>query len=110
MASPTWLQGVQASTAAQTEPVGTGPFVFEEYVVGDHFSATRNEAYWKQGPNGEELPYADGIEYRILEEGEARINALESGQVNVAHTGSGSLIARLRELAYSRPPPTIQSD
>jgi peptide/nickel transport system substrate-binding protein len=99
MASPTWLRGVQNNTAQPTEPVGTGPFVFEEYVVGDHFTATRNESYWKKGPDGEQLPYADGIEYRILEEGEARINALESGQVNIAHTSSGQLIDRLRTLA-----------
>jgi peptide/nickel transport system substrate-binding protein len=110
MASPTWLQGVQSNTAQQTEPVGTGPFVFEEYVVGDHFTATRNEDYWKQGPNGEELPYADGIEYRILEEGEARINALESGQLNLAHTSSGSLISRLRELTDSGQLATTESD
>ena len=110
MASPTWLQGVQNNTAQPTEPIGTGPFVFEEYVVGDHFTATRNEDYWKQGPDGEELPYADGIEYRILEEGEARINALESGQVNIAHTSSGSLISRLRELADSGRLATTESD
>ena len=110
MASPTWLQGVQNNTAQQTEPVGTGPFVFEEYVVGDHFTATRNDDYWKQGPDGEELPYADGIEYRILEDGEARINALQSGQVNLAHTSSGSLITRLREQADSGRLATTESD
>jgi peptide/nickel transport system substrate-binding protein len=110
MASPTWLQGVQAETAQQTEPVGTGPFVFEEYVVGDRFRASKNEDYWKQGPNGEELPYADGIEYRILEEGEARINALESGQVNIAHTSSGSLITRIRDLTDDGRLATTESD
>jgi peptide/nickel transport system substrate-binding protein len=110
MASPTWLQGVQASTAQQTEPVGTGPFVFEEYVVGDHFTATANEDYWKKGPDGEDLPYADGIEFRILEEGEARINALESGQVNIAHTSSGSLITRIRELTDAGRLATTESD
>jgi peptide/nickel transport system substrate-binding protein len=110
MASPVWLQGVRAETRAPTEPVGTGPFVFEEYVVGDRFRATRNENYWKQGPDGEELPYADAIEYRVLEEGEARINALESGQVNIAHTASGSLIARIRELAESGDLATLETD
>jgi peptide/nickel transport system substrate-binding protein len=110
MASPTWLQGVQNNTAQQTEPVGTGPFVFEEYVVGDHFTATRNENYWKKDPNGEQLPYADGIEFRILDDGESRINALESGQVNIAHTSSGSLINRLRELADAGRVATTEED
>jgi peptide/nickel transport system substrate-binding protein len=110
MASATWLQDVRAGTAQATEPVGTGPFVFEEYVVGDHLTATRNDDYWKTGPNGEALPYADGIELRVLEEGEARINALESGQINIAHTSSGSLITRLRELTDEGRLSTIESD
>jgi peptide/nickel transport system substrate-binding protein len=110
MASPVWIQGVRAGTAQAAEPVGTGPFVFEEYVVGDRFRATRNDDYWKQGPNGEELPYADAIEYRILEEGEARVNALESGQINIAHTSSGSLITRVRELAESGRLATLETD
>ena len=110
MASPQWLAGVQNETAQQTEPVGTGPFVFEEYVVGDRFRASANPDYWKTGPDGEELPYADAIEYRILEEGEARINALESGQVNIAHTSSGSLISRIRELTDSGRLATTESD
>jgi peptide/nickel transport system substrate-binding protein len=110
MASPEWLRGVQNNTAQPTEPVGTGPFVFEEYVVGDHFTAVRNDNYWKTGPNGEELPYADRIEYRILEEGEARINALESGQINIAHTSSGQLIERLRDLAERGDLQTTEED
>jgi peptide/nickel transport system substrate-binding protein len=110
MASPQWLTGVQNNTAQQTEPVGTGPFKFEEYVVGDHFTATKNENYWKKDKDGNQLPYADGIQFRILEEGEARINALESGQVNIAHTSSGSLITRLRDLTDSGKLATTESD
>jgi peptide/nickel transport system substrate-binding protein len=110
MASPVWLQAVRAGAAQATEPVGTGPFTFDDYRVGDRFRASRNDDYWKRGPNGEDLPYADAIEYRILEEGSSRINALQSGQVNVAHTSSGSLVARLRSLAGRGTLATLESD
>jgi peptide/nickel transport system substrate-binding protein len=99
MASPTWLAAAAAGTAQYTEPVGTGPFVFESYQAGVSFRATRNDNYWKTGPDGETLPHLDSIEYRIFPEGEARVNAVESGQSTMAQTSSGDQIARIRELA-----------
>jgi len=97
MASPTWLKAVKAGTAQQTEPVGTGPFKFQEYVVGNHFKATRNPDYWKKDADGGQLPYADSIEYRFIPEAQTRINGLESGELNIAHTSNGQLVKRLRE-------------
>ncbi len=112
MASPTWLQAATAEppTASFTEPVGTGPFVFESYQAGVAFKATRNESYWKKGPGGAKLPYLDSIEYRIFPEGEARINAVESGEANLAQTSSGDQIARIRELVDSGRFETVESD
>jgi peptide/nickel transport system substrate-binding protein len=99
MASPTWRAATKTDppTAPETEPVGTGPFVFEEYEVGSHFRATRNENYWKQDPEGRELPYLDEVEIRILPEAQTRINGLESGELDIAHTANGQLVKRLRD-------------
>jgi peptide/nickel transport system substrate-binding protein len=96
MASPTWRQATKDGTAKETEPVGTGPFVYDEYVVGSRFRASRNENYWKQDPEGRELPYADAVEVRIIPEAQTRINGLESGELDIAHTSNGQLVDRLR--------------
>jgi peptide/nickel transport system substrate-binding protein len=39
-----------------SNPVGCGPFVFEEWVVGDHITFVRNENYFRKG-----LPYLDRV-------------------------------------------------
>jgi peptide/nickel transport system substrate-binding protein len=39
-----------------THVLGSGPFVFVEYVKGDHWSGTRFERYFRQG-----RPYLDGV-------------------------------------------------
>jgi peptide/nickel transport system substrate-binding protein len=97
MASPKWRQATKDGTAKETEPVGTGPFIFQEYVVGKDFKAKRNPDYWKKDPDGGQLPYADNIEFRFIPEAQTRINGLESGQLNIAHTSNGDLVKRLRD-------------
>jgi peptide/nickel transport system substrate-binding protein len=110
MASPTWLEATKAGTAAESDAVGTGAFVFDSYRPGVSFRATKNEDYWKKGPNGEQLPYLDSIEFRIFPEGEARISAVESGETTIAHTSSGDQIDRVRGLVDDGTLETLESD
>ncbi|GGD29612.1 peptide ABC transporter substrate-binding protein [Microbacterium faecale] len=62
------------------EPVGSGPYLLDQAnsVVGSNISYERNPDYW-----GEELPY-DEVEFKILTDETARLNALTSGQIDVA--------------------------
>src|SRR6266568_2733868 len=46
---------------------GTGPFVFEEWIQGDHIRLTKNKNYWQAGK-----PYLDSIEYKILPDANPR--------------------------------------
>lgn len=60
-------------------PVGTGPFVFQEWRSGDRVVMTRNENYWAEG-----LPYVDEVIYRILPDGNTRFQSIRSGQLDLA--------------------------
>ncbi len=93
IAEPNWL-----ASGSQTNPIGTGPFVFKEWVPNDHFTATRNPKYWRPG-----LPYLDTITYKPIPDTDQILNSLKSGAVDIMHTDTGSDIIELRDdtsLAY----------
>jgi peptide/nickel transport system substrate-binding protein len=67
------------------QPVGTGPFVFMEWVTGEHWTLEKNTDYnWApaffkhQGP-----PYLDSITFRCIEEAATRLVSLEKGEIDV---------------------------
>jgi ABC-type transport system substrate-binding protein len=61
-----------------TKPNGTGPFMWVEWVPGDHISYKKNPNYWRQG-----LPYLDEIEFRPITEQETRTATIEAGDADV---------------------------
>ena len=63
------------------KPIGSGPFVLQTWVPGNHFIATRNPSYWQKG-----LPYLDSIEYRPILEVQSRDNSLTSGTIDLMHS------------------------
>ena len=76
VAEPNWL-----ATGSQTNPVGTGPFVFQEWVPNDHFTATRNPKYWRAG-----MPYLDSITYKPIPDPDQILASLQSGAIDIMHT------------------------
>lgn len=59
------------------KPVGTGPFVFVEWVQGDHVTLKKNPNYHVTGK-----PYLDQVVFKFLAVDQSRIEALQSGQLD----------------------------
>jgi peptide/nickel transport system substrate-binding protein len=72
--------------------VGTGPFKFKEWVVGDHVTVERNPDYW----NKDAVPYLDAIVFRPVAEEAQRLNGLASGELDFAQTVAPVDIATIR--------------
>jgi len=63
-------------------PMGTGPFVFQEWVPGQSLTFVRNEEYFRP-----ELPYLDGVEVQIGVGPEVALLRLEKGEVDFLGDG-----------------------
>jgi peptide/nickel transport system substrate-binding protein len=87
MADRETLEGPDAKSKA----VGTGPFVFEEWVPGDHIRLVKNKNYWHSG-----RPYLDEINIRIVRDAQAMIAQLEGGSVDLIFTPSWTDFARVQ--------------
>lgn len=79
------------------QPIGTGPFVFKEWVVDDHLTVVRNDDYWRTTESGDELPYLDSIEFRVITDGAARASTLKTGDLDLMYTTRAADIAAFRE-------------
>lgn len=61
-----------------TEPVGTGPFMFESWSPGDRMELVANPDYFEEG-----LPRTDAVTIRIIPEAAAGVAALESDSIDI---------------------------
>lgn len=89
MISPTAGQEMGSEFAQQ--PVGSGPFKYEEYVKDSHLVVTRNEEYWAG------TPYLDSIRVRIIPEQGVQILELEAGTVDISFSIQAKDIGRLED-------------
>jgi peptide/nickel transport system substrate-binding protein len=63
-------------------PVGTGPMKFVEWRASDRIILQRNENYWMKAPDGQPLPYLDGITYRLIIDDSVRAVELKSHNID----------------------------
>ncbi|MCS7178075.1 MAG: ABC transporter substrate-binding protein [Anaerolineae bacterium] len=82
MASPTAVQ--QWGSEYQLHQVGTGPFIFVEYVPGDHLLLRRNPNYaWGPPVYQHRTAQLEEVEFRFFTDPATRSPALESGAADV---------------------------
>jgi peptide/nickel transport system substrate-binding protein len=75
-----------------TNPVGTGPFKFVEWIRGSRFVMTRNTDYWRPG-----LPYLDQVVLRGIQNTETLQAAFLSGQTDIIIQPSLQFIAQMKK-------------
>ena len=90
------------STSCNDDLIGTGPFTKDSWTVNDSFVAEKNPNYWAKDADGNQLPYLDQITFKPLEDGQARLNALEGGEFDVMHTSGSLQIEQIRERGRRR--------
>jgi peptide/nickel transport system substrate-binding protein len=98
--SPTALQKDKADTTPLKDNkyaqgtgesmIGTGPFKFKDWIVGDHITLVKNPDYW-DAANAAKL---DQITFKSnLGDSTAKLQALQSGGIDLAETISPSDVA-----------------
>ena len=65
-------------------PVGTGPFMFQSWEPNSSTKLVRNPNYRGKDSAGNQLPYLDEIDVTPITSGDTRVNAIQSGQVDMA--------------------------
>jgi peptide/nickel transport system substrate-binding protein len=63
---------------AKSQPIGTGPFKFVEWVRGDRVEMVRFDGYWNP-----QLPYLDQATFKFIGDASAQIAALKAGDIDV---------------------------
>jgi peptide/nickel transport system substrate-binding protein len=62
-----------------TTIVGTGPFKLDSFKPGESYTLSKFEDYWVEGQ-----PYLDGVVLRVITDPVVRLNALRTGEVDLA--------------------------
>ncbi|OCX64706.1 peptide ABC transporter substrate-binding protein [Thioclava sp. SK-1] len=72
-----------ATNPANSTPIGTGPFKFDEWQKGSFIHLVKNDDYYVEG-----LPYLDEVFYRVIPDAASRAVAFETGEVDVVPGGA----------------------
>jgi peptide/nickel transport system substrate-binding protein len=67
-------------TGAKGAMVGTGPFMFKEWIPGDHVTVVKNPNYW----NKDGMAHLDAVTFKKIADTAAVLNALQAGDIDLA--------------------------
>ena len=89
VAEPDWL-----ASGDTREPIGTGPFVFQDWVPGDKLTVVKNDSWWREG-----YPLLDQVDFLPVPDELTRSNLLQQGEIDIMNTTSGTQVAKFKDLA-----------
>lgn len=105
--SPTAIQKLGASLNNAPTNAGSGPFMFVDWVKGDHLTIKRNPHYWMKDAQGKALPYLQTIRYRPITNGSVMFSNLQTGTINAADSVDPTDVAAAKansSLVYKQGP------
>lgn len=80
------LEGKDLNTDVyNSKPLGTGPFVVQEFRRGQYVALTRNPNYWRKDASGQQLPYLDAMNFKIITDSNTLVTQLRSGEIQMAY-------------------------
>ncbi len=82
--SPTAVQKLGSGLANAPVNAGSGPFMFKEWVKGDHLTIVKNPHYWMKDAQGNTLPFLQSIRYVPITNESVMYSNLETSTINVA--------------------------
>ena len=94
VSDPEWLE-----SGAKDNPIGTGPFVFQQWIPDSKLIVTKNANYWQTDAEGTRLPYLDEVEFRPLPDNDSRSASLEAGGIDAMMTSDPDQILKFKQLA-----------
>jgi peptide/nickel transport system substrate-binding protein len=96
MLSPKAVQSLGDNLATTPTNAGSGPFMFKEWVKGDHLTVVRNPHYWQKDSDGQALPYLSSVTYRPITNGTVEFTNLQTGNIDVADGVDPNLVTQAK--------------
>ena len=83
---------IDYAQGGKTAMVGTGPFKFKEWLVGDHVTLVKNADYW----NPAVIAHVNDVVFKPVAEEAQIMNGLSTGEIDVAQKVSPVDIAKVK--------------
>jgi len=107
MLSPAVIQSAGTNLANAPAGAGTGPFMFDSWVKGDHLTIKRNPNYWQKDSAGRALPYLNSVTYKPITDESVMFTNLQTGTIQMAQDVDPKDIPAIKSnpnLTYKRLP------
>jgi peptide/nickel transport system substrate-binding protein len=82
LAAPEMLDAEDGSA----NPIGTGPFMLDEWVRDDTLTVNKNPNYWREG-----YPLLDRIEFPVILDSTSRANSVSNGDIDMTEYSTASI-------------------
>ncbi len=103
-----WANGIQVQMASKAAfdklgadgfaraPVGSGPFVFKQWIADDRLILDRNPNYFETGADGKPLPYLDSFVSRFQPDPTVGLQDLRTGGVHLLESIAPKDVASIK--------------